>query len=302
MRQNNHFNGSQMRTLLALVCGLFISAVHAETMPSDATAASAVGAASSVAAMPAAGETAASAVGAASSVAATPATGEVAASAVGAASSVAAVPAAGEVAASAAGAAPAVAATPEAPPPETPAVALSPLEEQLQLCAGCHNPDGNSVIPENPKLSGLDKKYIRLQLEDFKSGARKNETMGAIIQGVDEGMFDDLAEFFSDQKRSVNVSDKPELVAQGQQIFEEGVFATAAPACMGCHGEDGSGSKKFPRLNGQNAPYVVNQLTNFANGARTNDAKGLMQAVSKRLSEQDIAAVAEYMSTLKEIE
>ncbi len=279
MRQNNNFNGSQMRTLIALVCGLFISSVHAETMPADTTAASAVGAASSVAATPATGEAAASAVGAASSVAAT---SETTASAVGAASS--------------------VAATPEAAAPETPAVALSPLEEQLELCAGCHNPDGNSVIPENPKLSGLDKKYIRLQLEDFKSGARKNETMGAIIQGVDEGMFDDLAEFFSNQKRSVNVSDNPELVAQGQQIFEEGVFATAAPACMGCHGEDGSGSKKFPRLNGQNAPYVVNQLTNFANGARTNDAKGLMQAVSKRLSEKDIAAVAEYMSTLKEIE
>lgn len=275
MRQNINFNGSQMRTLLALVCGLFISTVYAETMPSDA--ASAVGAASSVAATPAAGGTVASAVGAASSVAATPAAGETAASAVGAASAV------------------------EATPPE-PAVALSPLEEQLQLCFGCHNTDGNSVIPENPKLAGLDKKYILRQLEDFKSGDRKNETMSAIIQGVDEGMFEDLANFFSDQKRSVNVSDKPELVAQGQQVFEEGVFATAAPACMGCHGEDGSGTRKFPRLNGQNAPYVVNQLTNFKSGARTNDAKGLMQAVASRLSEKDIAAVAEYMSTLKEIE
>jgi len=71
---------------------------------------------------------------------------------------------------------------------------------------------------------------------------------------------------------------------------------------MGCHGEDGSGSDAFPRLNGQNPPYVVNQLMNFKTGGRTNDNKGLMQAVAKRMNEQEINAVAEYVTTLKEAE
>jgi cytochrome c553 len=41
---------------------------------------------------------------------------------------------------------------------------------------------------------------------------------------------------------------------------------------------------------------------NFKTGGRTNDNKGLMQAVAKRMNEQEINAVAEYVTTLKEAE
>jgi cytochrome c553 len=197
-------------------------------------------------------------------------------------------------------------AAPAASAPAAAEVAAAPapgsLEERLQLCGGCHNPDGNSIIPENPRLAGLDAKYIARQLADFKAGKRENPTMSAIIPMVDEKEFPSLAGYFSKQKRLTSTSDKPDLVAKGKQIFEEGVLGTAVPACMGCHGEDGAGSEQYPRLNGQNPPYVVNQLTNFKSGARTNDAKGLMRAVAKRLSDAEINAVAEYVSTLKEAE
>ncbi len=179
---------------------------------------------------------------------------------------------------------------------------IPPLEERLQLCGGCHNPDGNSVIPENPKLAGLDTKYLARQLSDFKSGKRESPVMSSIIPMVDEKEFKALATYFSGQKRSVGVSDKAELVAEGKQIYDEGVIGTAAPACAGCHNEDGSGSSAFPRLNGQNSTYVVNQLLNFKNSVRNNDPKAVMQAVAKRLNEKEIAAVAEYITTLKEAE
>ncbi|MDD5058052.1 MAG: c-type cytochrome [Sideroxydans sp.] len=179
---------------------------------------------------------------------------------------------------------------------------IPPLEERLQLCSGCHNPDGNSVIPENPKLAGLDKKYLQRQMEDFKSGKRSNEIMSGIITMVDEKEFKALATYFSGQIRSVGATDKAELVAEGKQIFDEGVIGTAAPACAGCHNEDGSGSSAFPRLNGQNSTYVVNQLLNFKNAVRNNDPKAVMQSVAKRLNEKEIAAVAEYITTLKEAE
>jgi cytochrome c553 len=200
-------------------------------------------------------------------------------------------------------AAPDVATTPVAVPEVAVAPgAIPPLEERLQLCAGCHNPDGNSVIPENPKLAGLDAKYLARQLADFKAGKRENPIMSSIIPMVDEKEFKALAAYFSKQKRLPAVSEKADLLAKGKQIFEEGVIGTAAPACGGCHGEDGSGSDKFPRLNGQNPAYVASQLLNFKNGARTNDPKAVMQAVAKRLNEEEISAVAEYMSTLKEAE
>lgn len=193
-----------------------------------------------------------------------------------------------------------------------------PLEERLLLCGGCHNPDGNSVIPENPKLSAMNAKYLQRQMEDFKAGKRTNPIMDSIIPMVDESEFKALAKYFSEQKRLVGApaadpsapaaagamseQAKADLVAKGQQIYLEGVLATAAPACGGCHGEDGSGNDKFPRLNGQNQTYVVSQLANFKSGARTNDPKGVMRAVAKRLTEEEMAAVAEYIFTLKEAE
>jgi cytochrome c553 len=200
-----------------------------------------------------------------------------------------------------------VAAAPAPAPAAAPEVAaapgaIPPLEERLQLCGGCHNPDGNSVIPENPRLAGLDVRYITRQLEDFKAGKRENPIMSSIIPMVDEKEFKPLAVYFSKQKRLSSESDKVELLAKGKQIFEEGVIGTAVPACSGCHGEDGSGTDKFPRLNGQNPAYVVNQLTNFRSGARNNDPKAVMQTVAKRLNEQEINAIAEYVSTLKEAE
>lgn len=179
---------------------------------------------------------------------------------------------------------------------------IPPLEERLQLCASCHNPDGNSIIPENPKLSGLDVDYITRQLKDFKSGNRHSNVMVNIIPLVDEKEYKSLAVFFSIQKRTNGTSADETLVAKGKLIFNDGILGSAVPACAGCHNEDGSGSAKYPRLTGQNTPYVIQQLLDFKNGVRTNDAKAAMRAVAKRMNEDEIIAVAHYVSTLKEAE
>jgi len=180
---------------------------------------------------------------------------------------------------------------------------IPPLEERLQLCAGCHSPDGNSEIPENPKLSGLDAAYIARQLKDFKSGDRHSTVMVSIIPMVDEKEYKALAVFFSNQKRkNGGASTDVDLVAQGKLIYDDGILGSAVPACAGCHNEDGSGTPKYPRLAGQNAPYVVQQMLDFKNGVRTNDSKAAMRAVAKRMNEQEINAVASYISTLKEAE
>ena len=45
------------------------------------------------------------------------------------------------------------------------------------VCAGCHNADGNSIIPINPSLAGQNAAYIVKQLMDFKAeedGERMN--------------------------------------------------------------------------------------------------------------------------------
>jgi cytochrome c553 len=174
-----------------------------------------------------------------------------------------------------------------------------PLAERLQLCAGCHNPDGNSVIPENPNLSALDPDYMVRQLQDFKSGARKSPIMSSIIPMVDEKEFPALAEFFSKQKPKPGGKVDSKLAAQGKEIYDEGIVGSAVPACSGCHNDDGSGTEKYPRIAGQHSAYVIQQLLSFKSGERANDVKAVMRAVAKRMNEKEIRAVAEYVVTLK---
>jgi cytochrome c553 len=178
----------------------------------------------------------------------------------------------------------------------------APLTERLLLCGGCHNPDGNSLIAENPKLAGMHPSYLKRQLADFKAGKRKSATMGAIIAMVDESEFGALATYFSEQKPKPVAAVDAKTVAAGKEIFDDGITASAVPACSGCHNEDGSGTDKYPRVTGQHMAYVVQQLLNLKSGERDNDERGVMRAVAKRLTEAQIKAVAQYIATLQDSE
>jgi cytochrome c553 len=69
---------------------------------------------------------------------------------------------------------------------------------------------------------------------------------------------------------------------------------TKAAVCGACHGPTGlSSSPTFPNLAGQKAAYIVQQLTDFKSGARTNM---MMAPMAANLSEQDMADLAAYFS------
>src|SRR5512141_2862786 len=155
------------------------------------------------------------------------------------------------------------------------ATASMPLAAQAEgapnpLCAGCHNEDGNSAVPDFPKIAGLDAAYITKQITDFKKYKRVSEIMGPMAAQIQDSEIPTLAAYYSKQKRTVGVVADANLAAKGRQIYEEGILATAVPACSGCHGEKGEGTDKFPRLAGQHATYLVAQLSNFKNVVRNN--------------------------------
>ncbi|MGH8402162.1 MAG: c-type cytochrome, partial [Gammaproteobacteria bacterium] len=69
----------------------------------------------------------------------------------------------------------------------------------------------------------------------------------------------------------------------------------SAQTCTACHGSEGQGGGIFPRIAGQPAGYLQQELRYFRSGVRPN---GMMQAVTKNLSDADIAALARYFSAL----
>jgi cytochrome c553 len=70
--------------------------------------------------------------------------------------------------------------------------------------------------------------------------------------------------------------------------------------CQGCHGITGYKnaypSYHVPRLAGQSEQYLLNALGEYKKGARKHPT---MQAQAQSFSDQDIANIAAYLSSLK---
>ena len=53
-----------------------------------------------------------------------------------------------------------------------------------QVCAACHNADGNSILPVNPSLAGQHAAYITKQLNDFKAQGDKPADRASPVMGA----------------------------------------------------------------------------------------------------------------------
>lgn len=167
-------------------------------------------------------------------------------------------------------------------------------------CAGCHMADGNSVNPLWPKLAGQHPGYLQKQIMDFKDGARKDPTMSAMAAPLSEQDAQDLAAWFASQKQTPGAAD-PAQVSLGQRIYRGGNSETGVAACTACHGPTGAGNPtaNFPRISGQHAQYVEKALKDFRSGDRANDLGKMMQGVAARMTDKEIAAVAQFVQGLK---
>ena len=169
-----------------------------------------------------------------------------------------------------------------------------------QICAACHGADGNSPLPMNPSLAGQHPEYLFKQLSEFKSGNRNNAVMMGMVAGLSVEDMRNLAAYYAAQKPGEITAKDKELVAQGRKLFRGGNAAIGVAACAGCHSPNGAGiPSQYPRLAGQHPEYAVAQLKAFRAGERANDANNMMRAVAARLTDKEIAAVAEYLAGLR---
>jgi cytochrome c553 len=168
------------------------------------------------------------------------------------------------------------------------------------LCAACHGADGNSVITMNPKLAGQHPEYITKQLTEFKSGVRSNPVMSGMAATLTPEDMVNMGAYFAAQSSKGGAAASNGAGSVGEKIYRGGIPDMGVPACAACHGPNGAGLPvQFPRLSGQHAEYTVNQMKAFRAGERANDANKTMRMVAGKLSDQDIAAVADYIQGLK---
>jgi len=166
------------------------------------------------------------------------------------------------------------------------------------VCAACHGADGNSGTPAYPKLAKQHPEYLVKQLQEYKSGKRKN----AIMQGFAATLSDDdmknVAYWAASKTAKPGFAKEKELITMGERIYRGGISDRQVPACAGCHSPSGSGiPSQYPRLSGQHAEYTAAQLTAFRDGVRGNSLQ--MTQVAAKLNDKEIRAVSDYIAGLR---
>ena len=171
-------------------------------------------------------------------------------------------------------------------------------------CAACHGADGKSPNPEWPNLAGQNIPYLVKELRDFQAGkGRKNALMAPMVTALSPQDMEDIAAYFYSQPPSVGYADK-KLLSLGEKIYRGGKPVEGMAACMSCHGPAGTGNPegKIPAVAGQHAKYTANQLFAFRSGQRANDPYEIMRSVAKRMTDEEIQAVASYIEGLHRAE
>jgi cytochrome c553 len=177
-------------------------------------------------------------------------------------------------------------------------------KEKSAICQGCHGEDGITVNPMCPSLAGQFPKYIEKQIHDFQKEKRVDPIMSGMAAMLTENQdIKDIAAYFSSRKRmDGTTSANRDLATRGKILFHEGNPDTGLYACANCHGENGKGKSEinnvFPVIGGQTKDYITKQLKDLRSGDRHNDPAGMMGNIAKKLSDEEIDAVAEYASEL----
>ena len=119
--------------------------------------------------------------------------------------------------------------------------------------------------------------------------------MWGIARGLTDEQIKGVAQYFSSQPPvKGSGSSNPVLAGKGKALYENGAPERDIEACTVCHGHSGEGINTQPRLAGQHRDYVAIEMLQYRSGLRENK---VMQHVTEKMTDDEIAAVVDYVST-----
>jgi cytochrome c553 len=188
----------------------------------------------------------------------------------------------------------ALAATPAA----TRAPDLAKGQAAAAVCVACHTADGSRGSPANPILAGQHPEYLVKQLQEFKSGKRKNAIMAGFAATLSDDDMRNVAAFYASKQAKPGAAKDKDLAALGEKIYRGGIGDRNIPACAGCHSPSGAGiPSQYPRVGGQHGDYTEAQLLAFRSGARGNSTQ--MMQIAAKMNDREIKAVSDYIAGLR---
>ena len=178
------------------------------------------------------------------------------------------------------------------------------MQTRMRACAPCHGQQGQGTDDEYfPRLAGKPAGYLYNQLAAFRSGRRHYSPMNYLLEYQNDDYLEAIAGYFASQKPAF-VLRKPGIfsgavLAHGEALATRGDASRDIPACAACHNAAFTGMEPgIPALVGLQTNYISAQLGAFRYGTRTAIAPDCMQLVAARLSEDDVTALAAWLSSL----
>lgn len=161
-------------------------------------------------------------------------------------------------------------------------------------CFLCHGANGESTSEVFPRLAGQNAEYIAKQLAAFKSGQRKSSAMADMVAKLTPDEMLALGKYYEKMTPPQEKPSDSMLAGVGQYVYHQGNKFSGVPACASCHGANGEGQANLPRLASQIPGYTLTQLKQFNKRDRNND-NAVMHMVAEKMTELEMAAVAEYL-------
>jgi len=159
-------------------------------------------------------------------------------------------------------------------------------------CVGCHGANGNSINPDIPSLAGQNGRYLKIALQHYRDGERKNAMMKKAVAGFSDKKIANLAAYYSRQKPASPASGESGKPGVFDPIADGGRLAAS---CDGCHGKNGNGGQPgIPRLTGLAPAYLFNAIQAYKHGERNNET---MRMFTRTLSDVAIEKVSLFYAT-----
>ena len=84
-------------------------------------------------------------------------------------------------------------------------------------------------------------------------------------------------------------------------VQADGAALYKSKTCWSCHGKDAKSPMLpvYPKLAGQNADYLFNQMKDIKSGARSNGQAAAMKGVMGMVNEAEMREIADWLATQK---
>jgi cytochrome c553 len=187
-----------------------------------------------------------------------------------------------------------------------------------RYCSGCHGLRGEAQLSYVPRLAGMGASYLNSRFEAYRTAARApvDETFArfrigrepqpaglaapaiAEMIGVAYAVSDKGAkaaiEWYASRQPASTKPHNTAVAEDGRRLYTNGLQEGGVQACQSCHGGSAQGTDTVPRLAGQNAVYVLGQLSLFRTGERRDQP---MMDIARNLKDDQARAVARYLQS-----